>query len=122
MADMKSGAGKRLRWAARITTLAFLIMYVILFTLIWPYWWVFYCIPFVVIMGIAWVWSAPGGILVMACGIPALFFILDETPRRGSELTMVLFPLCLIFLIGGILHLVAAWRQRRTASSTPPSP
>lgn len=107
MADTKSDVGKRLHWAARICLVASAV-----------------------------------GVLISSC----YFYHPSSYPFSGLSLQIgqtlayggfklfqffgppfILIPPLLyyalygIFILGGILHLITAWGQRRTASSMPPS-
>ncbi len=113
----QSKAGTWLRWAARIVTFACLVTY----SFIPPFFghlgsWgyegstaVAALIGFWVLTGIAWVWSAPGGILIMLFSIMGFQAIPGV---RDIERERLLFILYGIFLAGGILHLISAWLRR----------
>lgn len=64
---------------------------------------------FLAIAGIAWRWPRVGGILQIACAI-YLFGLLISRADFAPE---VLLPIGLLFLIGGILHLIVSLWGRK---------
>ena len=63
-----------------------------------------------VVTYIAWRWSAPGGLLALATGIPVLLGILSSNWGMAYEIPYTLF--CGVFITGGILHLLWAFLTR----------
>lgn len=53
------------------------------------------------IVYISWKWPAPGGLLALVIGIPALFLISSSSLSIGYKIPYAIF--CCIFISGGIL-------------------
>jgi hypothetical protein len=118
----------RLRWAARITTVGSVLAAVIYGLIL--------CFAigespfsvagvlvastfalaafFIGIAIVAWVWSLAGGLLAFAAGCLALSGVLSTNYSIGSKAPFAAF--CVIFMIGGVLHLIRAdyLRKRRS--------
>jgi len=101
---------KRLRWAARIIAFATIIVFIIAYVFIYPPL-VFLTIPVLFIIGIAWLWPAPGGFLMLLVGIPS-FYPLHEV-GWDFQWKWPIYILLLVFITSGVLHLVIAWRRRK---------
>ncbi len=101
---------KRTRWAVRFITIASIIVFVIIYTLISPWGWVIITIPALVTVGVAWFWPAPGGFLMLLFSIPAFYNLYES--NYDFSLKLPAYILCFIFIVSGVLHLIIAWRQR----------
>ena len=109
----ESKADKRMRWTARITTIAAIVISIIVVTVGYPHYfmniaWLYFTILASIAAGIAWIWPAPGGILIaLFCFrlIPIRAYCPDEIKTFSVILVM--------FLAGGILHLVTAFSKQR---------
>jgi len=107
-----SRTGIRIRWVARILTLISVTTFIIAFTCITrPVWFLLVVIPVVLLTGVAWVWSVPGGVLTILASIIALVNIVPM--HYDIDAKMALVVPWLIFLAAGVLYLIAAWIQRR---------
>jgi len=111
----ETGESRRLRWAARITPFVAIAASIVLLTAIYPQYiiWVAVSILASIVAGIAWAWSAAGSILI----ILFCFWQLSIFMNCPDEIKVISFVLYGIFLAGGILHLVIAWRERKLHSS-----
>lgn len=107
----ETGMSKRLRWAARITPFATIAASIFLLTVIYPRYvmWVGASILASIVAGVAWVWPAAGGtLMILFC-----FHQLSVFMNCPAEIKNISFILYGIFLVGGILHLLIAWREGR---------
>ena len=76
-------------------------------------------VPLLLLAAIAWVWPTLGGILTMLCGtFYSWYFILLSAYDYDYRWLVPMFG---VFIIGGILHLITAWRQGNKADSLPHS-
>lgn len=114
------GGYQRLRWAARITPMAAVAMAVI-------YSFILYFVingagmlavgtfalaaMFVGVAIIAWEWSLVGGLCVVAVGGLGISGILSTNYSGGAIAPFIAF--CVIYMIGGVLHLIRAYLIRR---------
>jgi hypothetical protein len=105
-ARSESGKLKLLRWAARIMLIASLIAFIIFFHPHGWSWIILGCFPASILIGIAWVWPALGGTLLIAFDILTLFIILRAYMGSGSLISTAvpLLTFWSVFLAGGILH------------------
>jgi len=116
------GGYQRLRWAARITTMG-AVAAAVIYSLI-----LYFVVGgspadvlvagtfalsgmYVAVAIIAWQWSLVGGILVVTAGVIALSFFLPTNYDLRFEAFFDAF--CVIYMIGGVLHLVRAYLIRR---------
>jgi len=101
---------RRMRWAARLMTVVPLIAFVVFF---YPGhglpWIIFFGIPAVVMIGIAWFWPELGGGLLVSYAIYTFFFVLGS--GMGFETKLVLSVMWAVFLAGGILFAYLGKRQ-----------
>ena len=106
---------RRLRWAARITPFVAIAASIVLFTAIYPRYiiWVAVSILASVVAGVAWMWPAAGGILIILSSFWQLSFFMN----CPDEIKFISFILYGVFLMGGVLHLFIAWRERRLRAS-----
>jgi len=102
---------KQLRWAARITAFAPIVITAIIYTLIYPSPFVFGAIPGLITAGIAWFWPTPGGFLMLLLTIPGFYNLFES--NYDFQLKLPAYILCLIFIASGFLHLIIAWRRRK---------
>jgi len=102
---------KQLRWAARITAFAPIVITVIIYTLIYPSPFVLGAVPGLITAGIAWFWPAPGGFLMLLLTVPGFYALFES--NYDFQLKLPAYILCLIFIASGFLHLIIAWRARR---------
>lgn len=107
----ETAESRQLRWAARITPFVAIAASIVLLTAIYPRYiiWVAVSILASIVAGIAWAWSAAGSILI----ILFCFWQLSIFMNCPDEIKVISFVLYGIFLVGGILHLLIAWRERR---------
>ena len=101
---------KQLRWAARITAFAPIVITVIIYTLIYPSPFVLGAVPGLITAGIAWFWPAPGGFLMLLLTVPGFYALFES--NYDFSLKLPAYILCFIFIVSGVLHLIIAWRQR----------
>ena len=104
-------SGKQLRWAARITAFAPIVINVIIYTLIYPSPFVLGAVPGLITAGVAWFWPAPGGFLMLLLTVPGFYALFES--NYDFQLKLPAYILCLIFIAGGFLHLIIPWRERR---------
>jgi hypothetical protein len=108
-------AGIWLRWAARILSLISLAAFIIAFSCITrPTWFLLILIPVIPLAAVAWFWSVPGGVIMIAGSIVALVNIVPMSYDIGVKMALVV-P-WIIFLVAGVLYLISAWVQRRRPS------
>lgn len=105
---------KRTRWVVRFITIASIIVFVIIYTLVHPWGWVLCAIPALIVFGIAWFWPAPGGLLMLLFSIPAFYNLYES--NYDFQLKLPTYILCLIFIASGVWHLIIAWWERRLRS------
>ena len=103
-------SGKKLRWIARITAFAPIVLTVIVYTLVYPSWFVFGAVPGLVTAGIAWLWLAPGGFLMLLLTVPGFYNLFES--NYDFQMKLPAYILCLVFIASGVLHLIIAWRKR----------
>ncbi len=119
------GGYQRLRWAARITTMG-AVAAAVIYSLILCFaigespfdaagmlvWGTFVLAAmFVGVAIVAWEWSLVGGLLVLATGGLALQGVLSTNYPVRFEAFSAAF--CVIYMIGGVLHLIRAYLIRR---------
>ena len=102
---------KQLRWAARITAFAPIVITAIIYTLIYPSPFVLGAVPGLITAGIAWFWSTPGGFLMLLLTIPGFYNLFES--NYDFQIKLPAYILCLIFIASGFLHLIIAWRRRK---------
>jgi len=102
---------KQTRWIARITACAPIVLTPIVYTLMYPSWFAFGAIPGLITVGIAWLWPAPGGFLMLLLTIPGFYNLFES--NYDFQMKLPAYILCLIFVASGFLHLFIAWRERR---------
>ncbi len=102
----ESPSRKRMRWAARIMLIASLIAFIVFFHPHGWSWVILGCFPAFTLICIAWVWPAPGGALLIAFDILALFMILTAYMGSGTliDTAVPLLTFWSVFLAGGIMH------------------
>lgn len=107
---------RRLRWAARITPMAAVVLaliysFVLCFavngagTLVWGTFAL--SAMFVGLAIVAWEWSLVGGLFVVVVGGWALSSVLHTNYDLRFEAVFVAF--CSIYILGGLLHLVRGY-------------
>jgi len=103
---------ERIKWAARFTTLAAVIILIIVFAFITrPAWGLLPLILSAFFAAIAWLLPELGGPIIVIGSIAALIIISPMT--YDIEYRIALVAPWVIFLGGGVLHLVTAWRAYR---------
>ena len=102
---------RRMRWTARITTVATIVISIIVVTVIYPRYmtWVSMSILASIVAGIAWAWPAIGGMLI-ALFCFRLIPVIANCPDEIKTISLVLY---VMFLVGGVLHLVTAFSKQR---------
>jgi hypothetical protein len=105
---------KRLRWTARITAFAPIVLTVIVYTLVYPSWFIFGAVPGLVTAGIAWFWPAPGGFLMLLLAVPGFYNLFES--NYDFQMKLPAYILCLVFIASGFLHLIMAWRGRSSGT------
>jgi hypothetical protein len=114
------GGYQRLRWAARITTMgavaaaliySFILYFVINGAGVLAMGTFALAAMFVGVALIAWQWSLVGGIIVVAAGAIALNGVMSTNYDLRFEAFFDAF--CVIYMIGGVLHLIRAYLIRR---------
>jgi len=106
---VKRPPNKEILRAARIMTIAAVILFVLVYTVIYLNWWVFFTIPALVTLGIAWLWPAAGGVLMLLVGITAFYNLYTS----NADHKLPTYILCVIFITGGIMHIAASFRRKR---------
>jgi hypothetical protein len=101
------------RWARNLA-FATIIIFVIAYIFIYPPL-IFFAIPALVITAIAWLWPAPGGILMLVISAPAFY----PLSQQGWEISWrwPIYVLLTFFIGSAIMHLVVAWKIRKLRKS-----
>ena len=100
----------RIKWAARFTTLAAVILLIIVFVFLTrPVWFLLPLILPVLFVGIVWLLPVPElGAVIVIGSIVALVNIVPMNYDIGYRIALV--APWVIFLAGGVLYLIIAWR------------
>ena len=105
---------ERIKWAARLITLSAVIILIIVFVFITrPVWSLFPIILSALIVAMAWALPVPevfGSVIVIG-SIAALINIFPMHYDVGYKIALVV-PY-IVFLAGGILYLLMAWRAHK---------
>ena len=107
--------GERIKWAARLTTLAAGVILVIVFTFISrPVWFLLPLILPILVAIIAWLLPEVGdviGAIIVIGSTAALINIVPMNYDFGVKVALV--APWVIFLIGGIFHILTAFKRRK---------
>ena len=105
---------RRIKWAARFTTLAAVIILIMVFVFVTrPVWFIFPLIMTALVVGIAWLLPVPEvlGAVIVIGSIAALINIVPM--NYDIEYRIALVAPWVILLAGGVLYLIIAWRSYR---------
>jgi hypothetical protein len=97
------------QWARNIAfgiIIVFVIAYIFIYTPL-----IFFTVPAIVIVAIAWLWPAPGGILMLVISVPGYYPLVNV----GWQISWKwpIYILLAIFIASAIMHLIAAWKIRK---------
>jgi len=99
---------KRVLFIFRITTIAVVIVFAVVYILNYPPVLLF---PALFLVGIAWLWPVPGGILLVIASITG--FVVLYPIDWDFQWKWPVFILLLVFYASGVIHLIIAWRNRK---------
>jgi len=97
--------------AVRIITIAALVIFVFVYTVVYLEWWVLFAIPALLTLGIAWIFPTAGGLLMLLVGIPAFYNLYDS--NYDFQIKLPAYILGLIFIASGFMHIAASFRWKR---------
>ena len=104
-------SNERIKWAARFTTVAAVIILIIVFAFITdPVWFMLPIIFSVIVTGAAWLLPELSGLIVIG-SVVALVNIFPM--NYDIEYKIALIAPWVVFLVGGALYLVTVWRAYR---------
>lgn len=105
-----SASVKKLRRTASGIAYATIIVFVITYIFIYPPL-IFFAIPSIVIVTIAWGWPAPGAILMLLISVPSFYPLVNV----GWEISWKwpIYVLLAVFIVSALMYLVLAWKIRR---------
>jgi hypothetical protein len=108
---VKYPPNKKILSAVRIITIIALVVFIFIYTVVYLDWWVFAAIPALLTLGIAWLWPAAGGTLMLLVGIPAFYNLYDS--NYDFQMKLPAYILCLIFIVSGLMHIAASFWWKR---------
>jgi len=105
---------RRMQRAATIIAFTTIAIFVIAYIFIYPPL-IFFAIPALLIVIIAWAWPTPGGILMLLISVTGFY----QLSNVGWEISWKwpIYILLTIFVGSAVMHLVVAWKIRRLRST-----
>jgi hypothetical protein len=112
---VKYPPNKKILWAVRFITIAALIAFILVFTVVYPEWWgIVIFVPALLTFSLAWVLPAAGGLLMLAVGITFLCNFYDDGYDFPIKLTA--YVLILTFIASGFAHIaISFWGKKGKA-------
>jgi hypothetical protein len=101
---------EKFQQAARIMALATIGVFMAAYIFIYPPL-IFFAVPAVLIVTIAWRWPTPGGILMLAISAPGFYPLIQV----GWEISWKwpIYVLLVVFISSAVMHLIVAWQIRK---------